>query len=109
MKSQTLKRKKIKNFRKPKKGEFVCDCKAYNFPHRFSGGRCNGMFVVEETWEQNFGLTGECEHCNCINDTDHVPYCEVLSGGEPSRECPAWQEFVGYNEIKIYRKRKKCS
>lgn len=32
---------------------------------------------------------------------DPVRYCEVYEGGESVRECPVWQEFVHYNEIRI--------
>lgn len=98
---------KKKKKRARRKGEFICDCTAYKFPHRFSGGKCNGNFIVEETWNKNYGLCGSCENCNLVNKTDSVPYCEVLEGQEPENECPDWQEFVEFNEIIIYEKRKK--
>jgi len=91
--------------RKQRAGEVVCVCKAYKFPHRFSGGRCTGKFLVRQTWEENFG-NGVCGNCNCVNNTEFVPYCEVLLGQEEVTECQTWIDFVQQNEVKIYGKRK---
>ena len=85
--------------RKIRKGEFICSCQAYTFPHRFGGGHCQGSFIVEQTWEANWGL-GCCVNCNNLNTSD-IPYCEVLAGQERIDQCPEWQDFVAYNEIKI--------
>lgn len=87
--------------RNPQKGEYVCTCHAYRYPHRFGGGRCTGVWVVDEAWNKNWG-GGDCRHCN-LNDEGE---CQVLSGLEPANECPQWQEFVDYNEIKIYGKKR---
>lgn len=88
--------------RKPRKGEHVCTCPAYRFPHRFSGGRCSGFFLVAEQWESHYG-SGDCRNCNSLNTTDEIPYCEVYEGSERVQGCPAWQEFVHFNEIKVYK------
>lgn len=87
--------------RKTRPGEHVCSCQAYRFPHRFGGGRCSGYWVVLEQWEQSYGCAGVCRHCNSFNQTEAVPYCEVVAGGESVRQCPAWQEYVRINEIKV--------
>ncbi|HET8686851.1 MAG TPA: hypothetical protein VFM18_09320 [Methanosarcina sp.] len=87
--------------RKARKGEFVCSCRAYKFPHRFGGGRCTGAFIAEQTWNENFG-TGNCADCVNLNN-DNIPYCEVVEGQEKITECPVWQEFVQFNEVKIYK------
>jgi len=80
--------------RRPRrKGEYVCTCHAYRFPHRFGGGRCGGVFLVEERFEPY-----TCGRCNLLNEGQ----CEVLDGQEDTCECPVWQEFVERNEIKIY-------
>lgn len=86
--------------RKKRKGEYTCRCDAYRFPHRFGGGSCCGFSVVEETWESNYGQ-GVCADCHNLNQTEEVPYCEVIVGQERTNLCPAWQEFVNYEEIKI--------
>jgi len=85
--------------RKRRPGEFICDCRAYKFPHRFGGGHCSGFYLISEQWETFWG-SGVCETCNCLN-TNEIPYCEVYNGQEGVSECPIWQEFVAYNEIKI--------
>ena len=80
--------------------EYTCTCGAYRFPHRFGGGRCSGMWIVTQQWENHYG-GGDCRNCNSLNDTEAVRYCEVYEGGESVRECPVWQEFIHYNEIRI--------
>lgn len=86
--------------RSPRKGEHVCTCPAYRFPHRFGGGHCSGMWIVVQQWESYYG-GGDCRNCNSYNTTEHVPYCEVYEGGESVQECPVWQEFVSFNEIRM--------
>lgn len=90
--------------RKPRRGEYVCTCGAYRFPHRFGGGRCSGYFIAVEQWESHYG-SGDCRHCNSLNRTEAVPYCEVVEGGESVQECPVWQEFVRFNEIKLKKEK----
>lgn len=91
--------------RKPRKGELICTCGAYRFPHRFGGGRCTGFYIVEQYWENHYG-SGDCTHCNSCNRTEAVPYCEVVTGGESVRECPVWQEFTRFNEVKLRSNRR---
>jgi hypothetical protein len=89
--------------RKPRKGEHVCNCYAYRFPHRFGGGNCTGSWIADETWEANYGCGNPCDNCNNLNeDYNGIKYCEVYQGQEEIKECPAYQEFVEYNEIKVY-------
>ena len=87
--------------RKPRKGEFVCTCHAYKFPHRFGGGRCNGFFVIDDYWQGHYG-GGECTSCNLLCD-DGERTCQVVDGQESVTECPVWQDFVQYNGIKFYK------
>jgi len=57
---------------------------------------------VYETWESNYGTGLPCSNCICLNTTEDNPQCEVYEGIEEATECEAWQDFVQYNEIKIY-------
>lgn len=86
--------------RKPRKGEYVCSCSAYKFPHKFGAGQCNGFWIVQETWEHNWG-GGICQTCNACNRIDGLQ-CDVYVGSESVKEGECWQEFVNYNEIKVY-------
>ena len=88
--------------RKPRYYEQTCVCGAYGFPHRFGGGRCQGISIVANQWHENFG-GGDCEGCNLVNKQECAPYCEVLMGQEKTAECPVWQEHVRFNEIRIYK------
>lgn len=90
----------MKAKRKARPGEYVCDCSAYRFPHRFGGGKCSGVWLAEGQWARSFGR-GRCEHCNSHNRTGPVPYCEVVEGSEDPGECPVFQEFVESYEIII--------
>jgi len=83
--------------RKKRKGEFVCDCNAYKFPHRFGGGKCHGTSIVSEHWNLYWGHCEECEGCNSFVNGQ----CEVDMGLEKESECQVFQEFVNYNEIKL--------
>lgn len=71
--------------------QVTCTCQAYDFPHRFGGGRCNGLSIVESA------IGGEhCHSCHLLNGG-----CEVLKGQEHPRECPAVQDFIHYWEVKL--------
>lgn len=48
--------------RKPRRGEYICTCGAYRFPHRFGSGRCSGYFIAVEQWESHYG-SGDCDLC----------------------------------------------
>ena len=71
--------------------QVTCDCMAYDFPHRFGGGKCNGLSIVERNAYGN-----QCSACNLFNDG-----CEVLKGLEHPRECVYVLEFLEYNEVKL--------
>lgn len=83
--------------RKPRKGEYTCNCSVYGFPHRFGGGRCTGFWVVQGHWEQCYGHDESCASCNLLDSNT----CQVMQGIEKPTECPVFQEFVIYNEIKM--------
>jgi hypothetical protein len=86
--------------RKVRKGEWTCSCASYPFPHRFGGGHCNGITIVVEQWERNFGTSEPCKDCLANAGT----LCEVVSGGESVTVCEAYIEFVESNEIKVKKR-----
>lgn len=71
--------------------QVTCDCMAYEFPHRWGGGKCNGLAIVESK-----AGGGDCNSCLLYNDG-----CEVLRGLEHPRECIYVIEFAEYNEVKL--------
>lgn len=73
------------------RNQFTCRCIAYDFPHRFGGGRCTGLAIVESSMGGSF-----CHSCHLLNGG-----CEVMKGQEHPRECPAVQDFCEYWEIKL--------
>lgn len=88
--------------RKKRKGELVCTCRAYKFPHRMMGGRCAGYAEVEEIWEANYG-GGDCRQCNYLQ-RDMGYYCEVVEGQEPPWECPVFAEKLHRDEVPVPKK-----
>lgn len=96
-------REPLKRRRRARAGEFICPCNAYPFPHRFGGGKCTGFSIIFEHWHTYWGHCEECQNCNLKNEGE----CEVMEGRERETECPVWQEFVQYNEIKLYGDLKK--
>lgn len=86
--------------RKARKGEYTCNCNAYKFPHRFGGGKCTGIIVVQGHWNTYWGSDETCSNCNLNNAHN----CEVLSGLEKETECTVFQEFIDYEEVKLLGK-----
>lgn len=68
--------------------QYTCRCGAYSFPHRFGGGSCNGMWLVEPG--------ANCHQCQLNNGG-----CEVAKGQEHPRECANVQEFAAQWEIRL--------
>ncbi|QXG07631.1 hypothetical protein [Erwinia phage Snitter] len=69
----------------------TCTCDAYDFPHRFGGGRCDGIAIV-----MLYAGSSACFNCHLNNNG-----CEVIKGQESPKECPHVIEFCHYNEIKL--------
>ena len=65
-------------------------------PHRFGGGKCTGFHVVAKQWYTFFG-SGACENCTSHSDGS----CQVVEGRESEKECPVFQEFVDFEEIRL--------
>lgn len=89
--------------RKKRKGEYVCDCKAYGFPHRFGGGACTGRSIVAKQWKASKGWAGPCLKCHCRDR--EAGLCQALEGQEALNECPALEAFIQQHEIRMYRRR----
>lgn len=84
--------------RRSRKGEVICNCNAYKFPHRMCGGRCIGSEFIEEFFNDN--AWGECRQCNhlCM---DNGLDCAVLLRVEDFWECPALAEFLDRHEVPV--------
>jgi len=72
----------------------VCGCGAYRFPHRMMGGRCSGGAFVDEVFETR----RDCRNCHFL-DTHS---CEVVDGREATHRCPSLEEFIRFNNVKLY-------
>lgn len=92
-----LKSHSCQSMRKPRPGEYTCNCDAYKFPHRFGGGKCTREEYATQYWE-TFQGAGDCFRCKCFNDQEH--YCEVAQGQENASECEALQNLIRLFEIK---------
>jgi hypothetical protein len=84
----------------------VCRCGAYRFPHRMCGGRCDGGHVVLQTFADHM-WDDPCRDCMLREEREDftdglVIECQVIEGREHVRECPAWQDVVQGNEIRLY-------
>jgi len=82
-----------------KRRQITCNCSAYNFPHRLSGGKCTLSKFANRTFEENYG-SGICGNCNCFNNG----ICEVSEGIESPDYCEAIIEIESFHEIKLTRK-----
>lgn len=65
--------------------QVVCTCNVYDFPHRYGGGKCDGMQIAVNCFE-NKTL---CR--NCINLSSYG--CDIINGIESPGECPAVHDF----------------
>lgn len=66
------------------------------------GGRCDGGALVYKTFEEQ--AWGSCRDCHFrVDDDADVPlHCQVLEGQDKVIHCPELQEFIRYNEIRLY-------
>jgi hypothetical protein len=89
--------------RKRRVGEVVCNCRAYPFPHRMMGGNCNGGAFVGAHFEAN--VWSGCRDCilrEVREEMDCEYVCQVAEGREATLNCPALDEHIRYNEIRLY-------
>jgi hypothetical protein len=88
--------------RKPRRGEVVCRCGAYRFPHREMGGRCDGAAYVDQVFTEQ--MYGDCRGCHLREYVaeEGATVCQVLNGIESLRECPELQARIDHHGIKLY-------
>ena len=67
--------------------QVTCWCRAYSFPHRITGGRCNGR-----EWAESYHLFERyaCACCN-LNNNGH---CEVALGQERLAQCDGYRDTL---------------
>lgn len=94
----------VRKRRKPRKGEFVCRCAAYRFPHRCMGGKCDGGTLVAKTFEQQ--QWGDCRDCPMYEQRECDIVCTVLDGRETVWQCPVLVDFIRFEGIKLYGENK---
>jgi hypothetical protein len=80
--------------RKSRVGEVTCNCKAYKFPHRFSGGKCTGHHLAESAYYE-----GDTTCASCPEYSEHG--CAVVDGRESIELCEVFIDFTERNEIKL--------
>lgn len=89
--------------RRSRKGEVVCTCKAYPFPHRLMGGDCVGRRIVVRYWNEN--CWSECQNCMAFeHDPDDGYQCQVVNGQEETWYCQGLLEVLHYEEVPVPRR-----
>ncbi|THD55875.1 hypothetical protein ERD95_02380 [Enterobacteriaceae bacterium ML5] len=73
--------------------QVTCRCPSYDFPHRFSGGRCNGYHMAKDCFDNRLS----CQHCNCL----HPGGCDVVNETESPAECLYVLDFCADYQIKL--------
>jgi hypothetical protein len=90
--------------RKPRKGEVVCRCGSYPFPHRQLGGNCDGSIFVSAYFQEQ--MHRDCRDCHLrevVEDGgNYEVVCQAQEGREPSTMCPGLQEHISFHDIKLY-------
>lgn len=71
----------------------ICDCNAYNFPHKV-GGKCNGSEFANFHF---YNVKSECEFCNCLNDDQTPISCDVVDGTESIYEGECYRDAAKYS------------
>ncbi len=64
------------------------------------GGRCDGGALVYKTFEEQ--MHGSCRDCHFLVTEEYPHHCQVLEGQDKIIHCPELQEFIRYNEIRLY-------
>jgi hypothetical protein len=70
--------------------EVVCHCSSYDFPHRLTGGTCNGDEWAEFVF---LYIRCDCDMCNCNVDGE----CQVANGQEDIECCETYQDHLNYS------------
>lgn len=90
--------------RKTRKGELVCRCRAYRFPHRMFGGECRLISHVHAVFDP---FNRDCSGCISLEVTDAETTCQVCEGREQAFHCPLLREYIAYEGIILYGQSKR--
>lgn len=71
----------------------ICNCHAYNFPHKI-GGKCKGQVFASFHF---YNVKSCCEFCNCLCDDRTPNSCDVVDGTESISEAECYRDAVKYN------------
>jgi hypothetical protein len=80
--------------------EVICECEAYSYPHRFGGGYCDGMALLQFFWEK--GMCGNCRFRDQDSWSNKL-FCQIINGQEDIAECEQLQEFLRANEAHSHK------
>jgi len=75
--------------------QVTCFCSIYPFPHRLTGGKCNGI-----EWAESYYLNyknNDCQNCNSNNETK----CEVAMGQEDIDHCEAYNNQLNRQTLDL--------
>lgn len=64
------------------------------------GGLCDGGAFVYKTFEEQ--MHGACRDCHFLITEEYPHHCQVVEGQDKIIHCPELQEFIRYNEIRLY-------
>ena len=67
------------------------------------GGACDGAIIVQQFFDAH--CYDRCQECMLLEEDTEDGYtlrCQVLDGRESTLQCPALQEHIEFNEIKLY-------
>ena len=73
--------------KRKRRSQVTCLCGAYEFPHRLSGGRCNGAAWAASYFEHD---RTECTGCRLNTGT----HCEAAIGQEKIRHCEGFLDHL---------------
>lgn len=66
------------------------------------GGACDGGGFVDKLFNEQ--MWGTCRDCmlSVYVEEEGAQLCQVLTGQEPTRECPELADLIRYEGIKLY-------
>ena len=90
------KRKAVPAWRiRQRAASIVCNCPAYDHPHRWAGGACKC-----DRWVRLFFDPHRVECRGCVNRDGFE--CQVVDGVEAAFHCPELREFIRYEGVQLF-------
>jgi len=83
-----------------KNEKYICRCSAYNFPHTFGEGACDGRAIAQDYFEDYAGL-GTCYKCDCLGKYNGRLHCSIADGVEKPQYGKCIQIFIEKKGIKL--------